>query len=88
MDDGINFISGAAVVVTCFSHQERAPRHMGYFVCVVEPLDIWRWVTLGLADELFGITSEQRDYLWKLSGIDGGLICWEIITVRLRGLLC
>lgn len=48
---------------------------MGYFVCAVEPLDIWRWVTLGLADELFGITSEQRDYLWKLSGIDGGLIC-------------
>lgn len=75
MDHGINFISGAAVVVTCLSHQERVLRHMGYFVFAVGPLDIWRWVTLGLTDELFGITSEHRDYLWKLSGIDGGLIC-------------
>lgn len=88
MEDGINLISGAAVVVPCFSHQERVTRHSGYFVRAVGPLDLWRRVTLGLADELFGITSEHRDYLWKLSGIDGGLICGEIITLRLRGFLC
>lgn len=75
MPDGINFISGAAVVEPRFGHQENVSRHTGHFVCVIEPLDLWRRVTLSLAVKLFGITSEHWDYLWKLSGIDGGLIC-------------
>lgn len=47
---------------------------MGNFVCTVEPLDLWRGLTLRLAEKLFRITLEHWDYLWKLRGIDGGLI--------------
>lgn len=84
MEDGIDFIGGAAVVVAGFSHPELFSKHVGNFVCAVEPLDLWRRLTLRLADKLFGITLEHRDYVWKLRGIDGGLICGETITERIK----
>lgn len=84
MEDWIHLISSAAVVVPCFSHQELISRHTGNFVCAVEPLDLWQRLTLRLADELFRITLEHWDYFWKLCGIDRGLICWEIITERVK----
>lgn len=77
MEDGIDVVSGAAVVVPCFGHQECVPRHAGRCVGAVGPLDLRRRVTVDLTDELLGVTLEHWDYLWKLSGVDGGLICSE-----------
>lgn len=75
MGDGIDFVGGAAVVEACLRHRERGSRHVGHFVGAVEPLDLWWWVTVGFTDELFGITSEHWDFLWKFCGINDGFIC-------------
>lgn len=82
MEGGIDVIGGAAVVETCLKHDEPVSRHMRHFVWAVEPLDLWRWVTVGCTNELLRITSEHWDCLGEPCGINDGLICWDKVTME------
>lgn len=71
--DGADFIPGAAVVDSRLIHLENVSRHK--VVLAVEPLDLWRRVTVSDTDKILDITSEQRDCVRKICGINAGLIC-------------
>lgn len=75
MGDRSDNVGGIAVVEARLVHHERGSINTGLVIGALEPQDTWRWVPISFTDELFGVTTEHRDRLWKFCGINGGLIC-------------